>query len=426
MGQKTYVVGGLGFGDEGKGTIVDYLTRTKDIALVVRYSGGAQCGHNVITPNGESFCFHQFGSGTLVPGVHTYLSNFVLFNPMLLVSEEKQLRALGISDGYSRLHVAKNAMVTTPYHIYANRLEEFFRGNAKHGSCGVGIGKTVEYALHSKDLRLYVQDLLDKDKLRDLMTLHRSYTLDTCQEFLKQVNSKCPQYIQDVAKFLEDPQRFEDTLTVYHEVTRGINVAPLDFLDSQKGNIVFEGAQGVLLDEMVGFAPHNTWSNTTSGNALRLIKDSKLPDPEVIGVIRAYTTRHGAGPFPTEDSFLTSTLGDINNPTNNWQGNFRSGWLDLVLLKYALRYSRVDSLAVTNLDTFEILPERKVCVNYEGFAGYSNVELNHKLLCKARPVYQGLGYVDMLTYLDYISCRLNKPISIESWGPTWQDKIVKE
>src|SRR5579862_8351378 len=129
----------LGFGDSGKGTLIDALARRQNARMVVRFNGGAQAGHTVVEAGGRQHVFHQFGSGTLLPGVETYLSRFVLFNPLALFWEEQSLRGLGVTDAYQRLYVDERALLTTPYHVLANRLREYARGARRHGSCGLGI-----------------------------------------------------------------------------------------------------------------------------------------------------------------------------------------------------------------------------------------------------------------------------------------------
>src|SRR4051794_37158626 len=137
------ILSGLGYGDEGKGTWTDFLARTMPVHTVVRFNGGAQAGHNVVTPDGRHHTFAQFGSGTFVRGVNSHLSRFMLLNPIRLLQEADELRVLGVPDALARLSVDRRALLTTPFQVAANRLKELARGDARHGSCGMGIGETM-------------------------------------------------------------------------------------------------------------------------------------------------------------------------------------------------------------------------------------------------------------------------------------------
>src|SRR6476659_8022754 len=141
--RRAIILGGLGYGDEGKGTWTDFLARTEPVHTVVRFNGGAQAGHNVVTPDGRHHTFAQFGSGTFVRGVSTHLSRFMLLNPMRLLHEADQIRALGVSDALAPLTIDRLAPVTTPFPVPATRLRELARGDARQGSCGMGIGETM-------------------------------------------------------------------------------------------------------------------------------------------------------------------------------------------------------------------------------------------------------------------------------------------
>ena len=143
MEQKAILITDLGFGDAGKGGLVDHLTRVTGAHTVVRYNGGAQAGHNVITPDGRHHTFAQFGSGSLVPGTRTYVSRFMLLDPLAMLAEERALQGLGVRDALARTAIDRRALITTPFHVAANRIKEVARGDARHGSCGMGIGETM-------------------------------------------------------------------------------------------------------------------------------------------------------------------------------------------------------------------------------------------------------------------------------------------
>ena len=158
---RAYIVVDLGFGDSGKGLLTDYLVRQSSAGVVVRYNGGAQAGHNVVAPDGRHHTFAQFGSGTFVPGVKTFLSRHVVIHPGALLVEGDILAGKGLPDVFSRLRVSENALVITPFHQAANRIRELMRGNGRHGSCGVGVGEAYAYSLTHDDESVRARDLLD-------------------------------------------------------------------------------------------------------------------------------------------------------------------------------------------------------------------------------------------------------------------------
>src|SRR5919198_6502476 len=156
---KAWLLVDLTYGDAAKGATVDFLARREPVHTVVRFNGGPQAGHNVVTPDGRHHTFAQFGSASFVPGVLTYLSRFVLVNPLNAFREAAHLRAVGAADAFDRLVVHPDCLVITPYHVAANRLREIARGAGRHGSCGMGIGETVADSLDSPDEALRARDL---------------------------------------------------------------------------------------------------------------------------------------------------------------------------------------------------------------------------------------------------------------------------
>ncbi|WP_433218422.1 adenylosuccinate synthetase [Dactylosporangium sp. CS-047395] len=386
-----YIVVDLGFGDCGKGTTVDYLCATRDIDTVVRFNGGAQAAHTVVLADGRKHTFAQFGSGSLRPGVRTFLSRFMVVDPLALVTEAAHLLSLGVSDVWSRLSVDRAALISTPYHRSANQAKEVARGAARHGSCGMGVGEAMAYALAYPDDAPRVGDCADLPVLRRKLALLR----------LRLGVSDGP----SIAACLQAFAGFAATVR---------------FVDGFEpaGACVFEGAQGVLLDEWHGFHPHTTWSTTTFANALSLLP----PDAEVVrlGVLRTVTTRHGAGPLPTEDGSLD--LADPNNPANDWQGAFRFGHFDAPLHRYALDVvGGVDGLVLTHLD----LPVDTMCHEYRGgnplrvgpAGDLERLEVMTRALGSVEPVYGRVG-----DWVGAVEESLGADVVLESWGPTAEDK----
>lgn len=416
---EAIIVVGLGFGDEGKGSIVDYLVRQKNAKLVVRYNGGSQAAHTVVAPSGQTHTFAQFGSGTFVPGVWTFLSGFMKVDPLNMVVENAALHALGVTDAFDRTVIDLNAMIVTPFQKIANRLRERARGETRHGSCGLGVGETEKDFLGG--LAIYASDLLQPSLLRK--RLHEMQ------------RAKLAQIRQDgLETFLVGTEEAELTETAavnhyagrYHEFTKsGVQIRwwKERLADS---TVIFEGAQGILLDQDVGFHPYTTWSDTTTRHAEFML--SGYPGKITkLGVTRAYMTRHGPGPFVTEDKTLH--LPDSHNEFGEWQRDFRVGWPDTVMLDYAIRATHgIDAIAVTNLDRWERLDKHCISMIYEKDGYQVPTDLPRSLseqekltqrLFLIQPLYTGINPEGLLRILPTI---LNTPIAITSYGPSATDK----
>ncbi len=191
---RAYIVVDLGFGDSGKGLLTDYLTRHFEAGVVVRYNGGAQAGHNVVAPDGRHHTFSQFGSGTFIPGVKTFLSRQVVIHPGALLVEGTILEKKGVPDAFTRLRVSDRALVITPYHQAANRIKEIVRGADRHGSCGVGVGEAVEDALMNPDGCVLAGDLVNpitlRRKLRSIRDQKRLQLHDFCRDTIPEILPK--------------------------------------------------------------------------------------------------------------------------------------------------------------------------------------------------------------------------------------------
>ena len=404
MGKSHVIVCGLGYGDEGKGSVTDYLCSTGQYHTVVRYNGGANAGHNVVSPSGRRHHkFSQFGAGAFWPDVTTYLSRFMLVDPIAMAAEFEHLKSVHVSDALNRLIVDEEALLTTPWHRDANRLREM-RRQSKNGTSGVGIGETVSYALKFPDQAPKVKDCLDSSLLESKLKLLRSYLED------------------DLERILSANFSIEEIIQTYREFARTVKVVSGNFIRTilDEGPVVFEGAQGVLLDEDYGFQPHNTWSNTTFGNAMTLLGENGHRGYR-LGVIRTYMTRHGAGPFVTEDSDLK--ILEPHNMTDPWQGNFRIGHFDAVSLRYALKVvGGADGIALTHLDATADHHIR-VCQAYESKSGrISDIPLLGspqpievtKLMREVIPVYRD----PYLEWPKIVEQETGIPVVMGSTGPT--------
>lgn len=335
---RAVLLAGMGFGDESKGASCDALTRALPVDTIVRYGGGCQCAHNVVTPEGVHHTFSQFGSGMLANNkVSTHLSRFMLLDPLAFVREGD---ALSVKTPYvwERTTVDKRCVVITPLHSQLNKLREKARGSKRHGSCGRGVGVAREFNLAHGDAIPLAGDL---EKFN--LTLYGK--LDHLWNLMSEETYKLAQNLQIPKR---DVITFEDVYRMYNKVVFPSRI--VDGLEPAE-TMVFEGAQGVLLDETYGTAPHNTWTDTTFKNADTLLDELGITDRYRIGCLRTYHTRHGAGPFPTEDELLKAVLPELHNGTGEFQGEFRVGYFDFELAGMAIGIARgIDCISLSHLD----------------------------------------------------------------------------
>jgi adenylosuccinate synthase len=344
------VIVGAQWGDEGKGKIVDLLAEHAD--LVIRFQGGNNAGHTIVR-EGEKWAFHLIPSGILSPGILCAIGNGVVIDPKVLTDELDGLRARGID--VSGLRISANAHLIMPYHMLLDHAGEARLGRLQIGTTRRGIGPA--YADKASRLGIRVQDLLDEKILKKKIAA----ALEPKRLSLRPY-AKSPEL---------DLQRMtEDYVTYGHRIEQYIaDTARLcwDVLDND-GTVVFEGAQATLLDIDHGTYPFVTSSNPVAGAACTGAGVGPKDISEVWGVAKAYATRVGAGPFPTE---IEDELGDALREAGGEYGTTtgrprRVGWIDLVSLRYAARINRLDYLAVTKLDVLSGLGELNVCTRYRG------------------------------------------------------------
>jgi adenylosuccinate synthase len=355
--KRAVITVGLGFGDEGKGAAVDFLTRKLGADLVVRYCGGSQAGHNVQLPDGQRHTFSQFGAGTLAPDPpRTYLGPNVVIDPLALAREARHLAELGVREPARLLTIHPRCLVATPWLQILNRLKELSRGDARHGSCGQGIGEARSYWLRYGEDAVFTADLRRLDVLRHKLELQRQRILLELQDHIDRVDADA------LREFDLWEHNAEAVACDLHEATPdGLTI---DATVPEFRTAIFEGAQGVLLDEYRGFHPHTTWSTVTPHHAWELVHVMNVEAVAVLGITRAYTTRHGEGPLPTFSAELTERLQDRGNPWNAWQGSLRCGCLDLPLLRYAAAAAGpLDGIVVNHLDQVRE-GECRVCEAY--------------------------------------------------------------
>jgi adenylosuccinate synthase len=363
---RAFVVIDLGFGDAGKGLLTDHLVRRTGARLVVRFNGGAQAGHNVVAPDGRHHTFSQLGSGTFLDGVRTLLSRHVVVHPTALLLEAHVLESKGVAPVLPRLLISEEAPVITPYHQAANRLRELARGDARHGSCGVGFGEAVKEARERPGEAVRMGDLRSSGALQTKLARVLERERTEMQQLLQETRHDPP--FRREWEVFESPEVgtvWSETATRLASQVEVVSEGAARAVIAEERVAVFEGAQGVLLDEWHGFHPFTTWSTCTAENALTLLAEA-APDARVerIGVLRAFMVRHGPGPLPSETADLASAVRE-HNQVGEWQGPVRYGWFDAVLARYALDVAEgVDVLAVTHLDVLSRLPSWKACVGY--------------------------------------------------------------
>jgi adenylosuccinate synthase len=343
------VVIGAQWGDEGKGKITDLLSRSADV--VVRYQGGVNAGHTIVVDN-RVLKLHLIPSGILYPDTICLIGSGTVVDPRVMLGELDMLMACGISP--SGLKLASTAHVTMPYHRLLDQALEQRRGERRIGTTGRGIGPT--YADKSERNGIRVIDLLDVDRLRDRLL----GPLAEKNDLLVGVYGLEPLDPEDViAEYAEYGQRLApyvvDCTRVIHQAAR------------ERKNILFEGAQGTLLDLDHGTYPYVTSSNPIAGGACIGAGVGPTLIDRVIGVAKAYTTRVGEGPFPTElqgslNDHLCDRGGEFGTTTGRRR---RCGWFDGVIGRYAVQVNGLDCLAITKLDVLDELDEIEVCVAYE-------------------------------------------------------------
>jgi adenylosuccinate synthase len=314
--KKISITLGAGFGDESKGSFVNYLCSKADNPLVIRFSGGHQVGHTVVVGD-KRHVFSNFGSGSLLD-VPTYWSEYCTVDPIGVFKEQKALNAIGIAP---KLYFNANAMVTTPFDKWQNMTIE--KDNA-HGSVGVGFGTTVQR--NEDHYHLYIRDLLYPN-IRDIK--------------LKLIQENYYKYIERYKLIKEEVDKFKSACTHLIDTYEIFN--NFDEIRNYYNSYIFEGSQGIMLDQDYGFFPNVTRSYTTSRNAIEFINKYDLHNGnsnyiDTYYVTRAYQTRHGNGAMTNEDldiSYIKENPLETNVSTG-FQGKFRKSVLDLDLLKYTM------------------------------------------------------------------------------------------
>jgi adenylosuccinate synthase len=419
------VIVGTQWGDEGKGKIVDLLAEYADV--VVRFQGGNNAGHTMVV-EGEQFISHLVPSGILQKKT-CLIGNGVVVDPSVLVEELDKLKNKGIDTGPNLLKISEKAHVIMPYHKQIDLAREKMKGDQKIGTTGRGIGPCYEDKASRRGIRFV--ELIDAEVFKE--TVHA--VLEEKNFYLKHYLSAEP---LDPEPIVQQYQGYAERLAP-HVVN--ISIVMNQAVKAGK-QILFEGAQGTHLDIDHGTYPFVTSSNTVSGNACCGAGIGPKEITGVIGIVKAYTTRVGRGPFPTE---LFDEIGDTIQKKGAEFGattgrKRRCGWLDTVLLQNAVRLNGLTGLVITKLDVLDGLESLKICTGYE-YNGETLYDFpaNLKIIGACKPVFETLpGWPEDISglrkledlpknarrYLDRIEELLETPIDIVSVGPGREETII--
>ena len=419
------VVVGTQWGDEGKGKLTDLLAR--DMQVVVRYQGGHNAGHTIVV-RGESFALQLVPSGVLYRWVTPVIGNGVVIDPAVLVDELDMLESRGVD--CSRLRVSGNAHLIMPYHTELDRLTERHLGKNRLGTTRRGIGPA--YADKAARVGLRVQDLLDPKIFREKLEV----ALKEKNLVLAKVYNRLPLSADEIA------DEYLDRLAPRLEPLIADTVSLVQDTLEADGNVLFEGAQATFLDLDHGTYPYVTSSNPVAGGSCIGAGVGPRHITSVIGVAKAYVTRVGSGPFPTE---LEDETADVLVERGHEFGTVtgrrrRPGWFDVVMLRQAARLNSLTELALTKLDVLDTFETIKVCVGYEWDGErHDHVPYHQSVLHKVRPVFEELpGWKTDITeitewselptaaqeYVEFLATAAGVPITLIGVGPG-RDQFVR-
>ena len=341
---------GSQWGDEGKGKLVDLLSEKADV--VARCQGGSNAGHSIII-DGQKYILHLIPSGILHPHTNCFIGNGVVIDPAILLEEIELLESKGV-DVRNRLFISSQAHLVLPFHKMLDCVSEETSGAVKIGTTGRGIGPA--YSDKVSRINLRVEDFLHDDVFKNKYTARLREIVKRFPE-LDQIQ---PENFDKIIE--EDFERGKQILPLIRDVSLELNRA----IDAGK-NVLVEGAQGTLLDIDLGTYPFVTSSNSVSGGACTGLGIGPTKIDRVIGVIKAYTTRVGLGPFPTElggdfGAELRELGGEYGATTGRPR---RCGWFDVPIAKYAARVNGIESFALTKLDVLDTISEIKICTGYK-------------------------------------------------------------
>ena len=424
---KNIVVVGTQWGDEGKGKIVDFLSEEADV--IVRFQGGHNAGHTLVI-DGTTYKLSILPSGIIREDKISIIGNGVVLNPWSLLDEIEKIKKFGITISNKNLKISKSAPLILPIHSLIDNSREIQRGNSKIGTTGRGIGPAYEDKVARRAIR--VSDLeepkLLKEKIYKIVDHHNIW--------LKAMNVE----IADAEKIYLDLLDISNLILNYAEDTW----FTLQELKDQGKKILFEGAQGAMLDIDHGTYPFVTSSSTVAGQAASGSGFGSTNLNSILGITKAYTTRVGSGPFPTEQiNEIGSNLGKLGNEFGTVTGRKRRcGWFDAVMVKQALKISGVTSVALTKLDVLDTFPNLKICTSYKIQNNILNyLPSDNKSQNLVEPIYEEIQGWEVSTknihkfdklpenaisYIKRLEELIECPIKIISTSPDRKDTIILE
>ena len=424
---KNIVVVGTQWGDEGKGKIVDFLSEEADV--IVRFQGGHNAGHTLVI-DGTTYKLSILPSGIIREDKISIIGNGVVLNPWSLLDEIEKIKKFGITITNRNLKISKSAPLILPIHSLIDNSREIQRGNSKIGTTGRGIGPAYEDKVARRAIR--VSDLEDSKLLKD--KIHK--IVDHHNIWLKAMNVE----IADAEKIFLDLLDISNLILNYAEDTW----FTLQELKDQGKKILFEGAQGAMLDIDHGTYPFVTSSSTVAGHAASGSGFGSTNLNSILGITKAYTTRVGSGPFPTEQiNEIGNNLGKLGNEFGTVTGRKRRcGWFDAVMVKQALKISGVTSVALTKLDVLDTFPNLKICTSYKILNSVFNyLPSDNKSQNLVEPIYEEIQGWEISTknidkfdklpenaisYIKRLEELIECPIKIISTSPDRKDTIILE
>ena len=421
------VVVGSQWGDEGKGKIVDYLSENADV--IVRFQGGHNAGHTLVI-NGKTYKLSILPSGIVRQDKISIIGNGVVIDPWALLEEIEAIKKTGIKISSENLKISNSAPLILPIHSQIDKAREIQRGDSKIGTTGRGIGPAYEDKVARRAIR--VSDLKDKsllkEKVNKLLNHHNIWLKAQNFETLDPENILAN--ILDISQYVLE---FADETWV-----------TLDNYNLKGKRILFEGAQGTMLDIDHGTYPFVTSSSTVSGNAASGSGFGLLNISKVLGITKAYTTRVGSGPFPTEQkNEIGNKLGELGHEFGTVTGRKRRcGWFDAVMVKQAIKISGISSIALTKLDVLDKFDELKVCTSYKigdneinYFPSFqidqNKIEPNYEIIKGWNMKTEGISDFDKLPanaikYIKRLESLIQCKINIISTSPRREDTIILE
>ncbi len=421
------IIIGSQWGDEGKGKIVDLLAER--VQAVVRFQGGHNAGHTLVI-DGEQTILHLIPSGILHDGVRCFIGNGVVLSPQALLEEITMLEDRGATVR-DKLHISEACALILPYHILLDQVREEARGKAAIGTTGRGVGPAYEDKVARRALR--VSDLSHRSRLQDKLKEALEFHNFVLKNYFRAETVDYGEILDETLRFAEEmAPMIADVTGMLHEIRR------------QGGNILFEGAQGTLLDLDHGTYPFVTSSNTTSGSAATGSGVGPTDFDYVLGITKAYTTRVGSGPFPTE--LFDGTGARLREKGSEFGATTgrprRCGWFDAVALKRSVQLNGLSGLCITKLDVLDGLDTVKICHGYRLNGQVRETPpIGAEALSQCEPVYEEMpgwqgttggikNYAALpdnaKAYLQRIEELCETPISIISTGPDRAETIILE